>query len=97
MFFRFVTPRMRPRQFRTSASNDHAYSVEDIDEVIEAYPDLTVNQAETTLLKQGVSGEFSKSILDGSPIRTLRVRITKRIDQVRNDVLSVEPTGSSNR
>ena len=76
--------RMRPIDLRTSKDNDHAFTTEDIDEVIEAYASASAPfPVEEVDLLRSTPTNFTQAQFLTSPLRGLREMTPKLVDKVR--------------
>jgi hypothetical protein len=74
--------KLRPRELRTSKWNNHAFTTDDVDEILEAYGAASFATADVALLREATE-DIPSTRLMVSPVRPLRQMVTKLVDRVR--------------
>jgi hypothetical protein len=72
----------RRRELRTSKNNDHAFTPEDVIEVVKAYGAASFTKDDVALLCE-TTETMTSNRLKLSPLRPLRAMVPKLIDRVR--------------
>ncbi len=82
MLLSIAQMKLRDRELRTSKWNNHAFTPDDVNEILEAYGAASFATADVALLREATE-DMPSTRLMVSPLRPLRQMVTKLVDRVR--------------